>query len=40
MQSSNDATRYVNSISFPQELSKVMNQDCFADRCDDQISFA
>ena len=24
---------------FSQELSKVMNRDCNADRCDDQISF-
>ena len=24
---------------FSQELSKVMNSDCYADRCDDQISF-
>ena len=24
---------------FSQELSKVMNSDCYADKCDDQISF-
>ena len=24
---------------FLQELSKVMNSDCYANRCDDQISF-
>ena len=24
---------------FSQQLSKVMNSDCYADRCDDKISF-
>ena len=26
-------------IFFLQELLKLMNRDCYADRCDDQISF-
>ena len=36
------STRYANAISFfnfLQELFKLMNRDCYADRCDDQISF-